>query len=41
LLPAIGDKVAALTGSRAAVSIERFKAHFQWTPRYSWRSGPL
>jgi nucleoside-diphosphate-sugar epimerase len=41
LMPAIGDKAAALTGVRAAVSIERFKALFQWTPRYSWRRGPL
>jgi nucleoside-diphosphate-sugar epimerase len=41
LLPAIGDKAAALTGAQAPVSIERFKTLFQWTPRYSWRSGPL
>jgi nucleoside-diphosphate-sugar epimerase len=41
LMPAIGDKAAALTEGRAAVSVEQAKKLFDWTPKYSWRSGPL
>jgi nucleoside-diphosphate-sugar epimerase len=41
LMPAIGDKAAALTDGRAPVSIERIKALFAWTPRYTWRHGPI
>jgi nucleoside-diphosphate-sugar epimerase len=41
LMPSIGDKAAALTDGRGAVSVDRAKKLFQWAPKYSWRSGPL
>jgi nucleoside-diphosphate-sugar epimerase len=41
LMPAIGNKAVGLTGAAAAVSIERAKQLFQWSPKYSWRSSPL
>jgi nucleoside-diphosphate-sugar epimerase len=41
LMPSIGDKAAKLTGASASVSIERIKKALEWTPVYSWRSGPL
>ena len=37
LMPAIGDRAAALTGTRAWVSIERAKEVLGWSPRRSWR----
>jgi len=37
LMPAIGDKADALTGSRAWVSIERAREVLDWSPRRSWR----
>ena len=37
LMPAIGDKAAALTGTRASVSIERARKVLDWSPRRSWR----
>ena len=37
LMPAIGDKAGALTGSRASVSIERAQEALDWSPRRSWR----
>jgi nucleoside-diphosphate-sugar epimerase len=37
MMPAIGDKAAALTGTRAWVSIERAKEILGWSPRISWR----
>lgn len=41
LIPAIGDRAAALTGACGAVSIEKIKRTLGWAPKYSWRSGPL
>jgi UDP-glucose 4-epimerase len=38
LMPAVGDKAAALTGGLGAVSIDRAMRMFDWTPKYSWRS---
>jgi len=37
LMPAIGNKADALTGSRSAVSIEKARTLLDWTPRWSWR----
>ena len=37
LMPAIGDNAAALTGSRAWVSIERSRQILDWSPQRSWR----
>ncbi len=37
LMPALGDKAAALTGTRAWVSIERAREVLDWSPRRSWR----
>ena len=37
LMPAIGDKARALTGTRAWVSIERARQVLDWSPRRSWR----
>jgi nucleoside-diphosphate-sugar epimerase len=38
LLPAIGNKAQALTGSQSAVSIERAKDVLGWSPRHFWRT---
>jgi nucleoside-diphosphate-sugar epimerase len=37
LLPSLGDKARALTGRRAAVSIEKAKRLLGWEPKHSWR----
>ncbi len=37
LMPEIGDKASALTGTRAWVSIERAREVLDWSPRRSWR----
>jgi nucleoside-diphosphate-sugar epimerase len=39
LMPAIGDKAAGLVDGVGAVSIDKAKKLFDWTPKYSWRSG--
>ena len=41
LMPAIGDKAGALTGTSAWVSIERARKVLDWSPRRSWRREPL
>jgi nucleoside-diphosphate-sugar epimerase len=38
LAPDIGAKAAALTGSRAPVSVEKAKRVLNWAPRHSWRT---
>lgn len=37
LMPAIGDKAAALTDTRSSVAIEKARALLGWTPKHSWR----
>ena len=38
LMPAIGDKAKALTGTQAPVSIARARAVLGWSPQYFWRT---
>lgn len=37
LMPAIGDKAKALTGTQGPVSVERAKELLDWKPVHSWR----
>lgn len=39
LMPAVGDKAAALTDGIGAVSVAKAKDAFGWVPKHSWRSG--
>ena len=39
LMPAIGDKANALTGTRGPVSTERARTLLDWAPTRSWRHG--
>jgi len=41
LAPAIGDRAAKLTGTRAPVSIERARKLLGWSPKRSWRNNSL
>jgi nucleoside-diphosphate-sugar epimerase len=41
LMPALGKKADELTAGRPSVSIEKIRKALGWSPKYSWRGGPL